>query len=393
MKKNVVSIYKYIQDMTMIRISLSILMLIDGLFIIIPILTSYNFSSPAGYNTFVDWFQSLGFIKLLDIPRFAIGVVLIILALPVYLGIRIGWLFSCFMLFIMVLINLVLERQNVFTGTFSLLLLIAAIANWKVFHRHSLSGASFVAFVGLIALLAYSVFGTLYLGTHFQPHVTDISSAFYFALVCMTTVGFGDIVPISVEARLFTISIVILGITIFTTSIIYVLGVLAKSTQAIVKKRLFRMKDHYVIVGASPLALNTYFGLKRRDLDVMVICTDDQKNNYPDNASVLTTNQINKSTLNKANLGEAKALFVLGSSDAENTITMLAAKEIVGANIKSIVAVNDDNNHENMKLLHADLLISLSSLGSEVLIKMIFGENINNQIIESIIFSNNILDN
>lgn len=71
---------------------------------------------------------------------------------------------------------------------------------------------------------------------------------------------------------------------------------------------------------------------------------------------------------------------------------MLAAKEIVGGNIKSVIAVNDDKNYENMQLLHADLLISLSSLGSEVLIKMIFGENINNQVMENIIFSNNILD-
>ncbi|WP_272687181.1 MULTISPECIES: ion channel [Providencia] len=390
MKKN--AIYKYIQNMTIIRTTLALLILLDGLLIIFPILSSYNINLSSQHHNFVDWLQSLGFIKLLDIPRFAIGVVLIILALPIYLGIRIGWVFSCFMLFVLVLINLLLARENVLTGTLSLLILIALIANWKIFHRHSLSGAGFVAFVSLIALLGYSVFGSLYLGDQFQPHITDISSAFYFALVCMTTVGFGDIVPISVEARLFTISIVILGITIFTTSIVYFLGVFAKSTQEIVKKRLFRMKDHYVIIGASPLALNTYHGLKKRDLDVMVLCKEEHKNNYPDNAPVITTSQINKKSLNQVNLADAKALFILGDLDAENTIAMLAAKEIVGANIKSVMVVNDDNNYENLKLLHADLLISLSSLGSEVLIKMIFGENINSQIIESIIFSNNILD-
>lgn len=219
MKKN--AIYKYIQNMTIIRTTLALLILLDGLLIILPILSSYNINLSSQHHNFVDWLQSLGFIKLLDIPRFAIGVVLIILALPIYLGIRIGWVFSCFMLFVLVLINLLLARENVLTGTLSLLILIALIANWKIFHRHSLSGAGFVAFVSLIALLGYSVFGSLYLGDQFQPHITDISSAFYFALVCMTTVGFGDIVPISVEARLFTISIVILGITIFTTSIVY----------------------------------------------------------------------------------------------------------------------------------------------------------------------------
>ncbi|EJD6400345.1 NAD-binding protein [Providencia rettgeri] len=390
MKKN--AIYKYIQNMRMLRIVLSLLILADGGLIISPIISTYDFHLYSQHLGFVDWLQSLGLVKLLDIPRFAIGVVLIILAIPVYLGLRIGWLFSCFMLFIIMLINLVLARENALTGTFSLIVLIIAIANWKAFNRHSLSGAGFVAFMSLSVLLGYSVFGTLYLGEQFQPHVTDISSAFYFALVCMTTVGFGDIIPISVEARLFTISIVILGITIFTTSIVYFLGVFAKSTQEIVKKRLFRMKNHYIIVGASPLALNTYHGLRKRDLDVMVLCHEEQKKNYPDNAQVIATEKINKHTLNSANLGQAKALFILGSSDSENTISMLAAKEIVSGNIKSVIAVNDDKNYENMQLLHADLLISLSSLGSEVLIKMIFGENINNQVMENIIFSNNILD-
>ncbi|MEX6397721.1 NAD-binding protein [Providencia hangzhouensis] len=129
------------------------------------------------------------------------------------------------------------------------------------------------------------------------------------------------------------------------------------------------MKNHYIIVGASPLALNTYHGLRKRDLDVMVLCHE--RSSHPDNAQVITTEQINKHALNSANLGQAKALFILGGSDSENTISMLAAKEIVGGNIKSVIAVNDDKNYENMQLLHADLLISLSSLGSEVLIKMI----------------------
>jgi len=55
------------------------------------------------------------------------------------------------------------------------------------------------------------------------------------------------------------------------------------------------------------------------------------------------------------------------------------------------VIVNDDKNYENMKLLHTDLSISLTSLGSEILIKMLFGENIDNKIIEDMLFPNNIL--
>ncbi len=45
--------------------------------------------------------------------------------------------------------------------------------------------------------------GSLYIGDEFKPHITTLMDAFYFSIVCMTTLGFGDIVPISSNARMF----------------------------------------------------------------------------------------------------------------------------------------------------------------------------------------------
>ncbi len=382
---------KYLSDGQSMRALLALFILIDGLILVFPMFTAQDTYITQNENL-DKWLHIFGIIDLLDIPRFLMGILLLIFVLPVLYGIRIGWLFTTVILVIIVLLSLILERENVLVGTYSLILLGILIAKWRIFNRHSLSAAGFVAFVSLTALLGVSVFGTLYLGDHFQPHVKDFSTAFYFALVCITTVGFGDIVPISVEARLFTVSIVILGITIFTTAALYILGVLAKDTREIVKKRIFRMKDHYVIIGVSPLAIHTYYGLKKRDLNIMILCNEEEKKQYPDNAPVVTASQVNKDSLDKVNLNSAKGFFALGSSDADNILAVLAAKEIVGNNIKSIVLVNDDKNYANMKLLHTDLSISLTSLGSEVLIKMLFGENIDNQIIENIIFANDVLE-
>ncbi len=390
MKNN--ALYNYFKRNNSTRTWLAIMLVINGLLIIIPMLMLYDAEVLRAHKTIHDVLQSFGIMKLLDIPRFTLGVLLMILAFPVFQGMRIGWIFSSFILFVLVLLNLVLARENAVAGTFSLILFGFSLVHWKLFHKHSLPTASFVAFISLTALIGFSVFGTLYMGDEFHPHVTDIPSAFYFALVCMTTVGFGDIVPISVDARLFTVSIVILGISIFTTSIVYVLGVILKDTRTIVRRRLFKMKDHYVIVGASPLSLHTFHGLRKRDLNIMVLCTEEEKKLYPDDAAVVVTTKINKESLSQVNLNFAKGLFVLGKSDAENTLTVLAAKELVGKNIKTVVLVNEDQNHENMRILHVDLLISLTSIGSEVLLKLLFGENIDNQVIENIIFANNVLD-
>lgn len=377
--------------MHFIRCVLGLLLLIDGLIIILPTLISHSeyFLDFKGLNS---WGQIFDVIELLDIPRFLMGTLLIFFVLPVLFGIKIGWLFTTFVLVMIISMNFILEKNSSISGIYSVFLLIVFMANWRVFNRHSLSATGLVAFVSLATLLGFSVLGALYLGTHFQPHITDVSTALYFAIISITTVGYGDIVPISVEARLFTVSIVALGITIFTTAAIYILGVVAKDTREIVKKRIFRMKDHYVIIGASPLSQHTYNGLKKRDLNIMVLCTEEEKKYYPDDATVITSPYINKASLLSVNLNVAKGYFVLGTSDAENTLTVLAANEVIGKNIKSVVVVNDDQNYENMKLLRTDLLISLTSLGSELLLKMLFNENIDNQIIEKILFADNILE-
>ncbi|WP_323159471.1 ion channel, partial [Pseudomonas marginalis] len=84
----------------------------------------------------------------------------------------------------------------------SLALFVSLGVFWKQYPHHSLTSAGFVAVICIVALLIYSIFGTLYIGTEFSPNIKDVPTALYFALVCMTTVGFGDIVPISVDARM-----------------------------------------------------------------------------------------------------------------------------------------------------------------------------------------------
>jgi len=381
---------KYFDDSRFIHTVIAILILIDGIILIHPMFMKLD--TYIHHNDYIDgWVNFFGIINFLYIPRLLMGVMLLTLVVPIFIGVRIGWLFSIIILSIITLIYLILDKGSLAIGIYSFMLLLFLIINWRKFNRHSLSAAGFVSFVSLTILLGVSIFGTLYLGDHFQPHVKDFSTALYFALVCITTVGFGDIVPISIEARLFTVSIIILGVTIFTTVALYILGTLAKDTSEIVKQRIFRMKDHYIIIGYSPLSILTYRGLKKRDLNIIVLCTEEEKKKYPNTATVITTSYINKESLDKVNIKSAKGFFVLGNSDAENILVVLAAKEIINNNVKSIVIVNDDKNYENMKLLHTDLSISLTSLGSEILIKMLFGENIDNKIIEDMLFPNNIL--
>ncbi|MDD9338689.1 NAD-binding protein [Providencia heimbachae] len=381
------SFVAFLKSPLSIRLLLSILIIIDGSLILKPVLSAYTDYIDWRENGFSEWLKSLGFMKLLDIPRFLLGASLIFLSLFMINGARIAWVFSLFLLAIISFVDLKLAQENIHQGYFSLSLFIALGIFWKLYHHHSLTSAGFVAVTCIIALLLYSIFGTLYIGNEFFPVVKDGTTAFYFALVCMTTVGFGDIVPVTVDARVFTVTVIILGITIFTTSVVYVVGVLAKGTKEIVRKRFSYMKNHYVVIGGTPMAVNVYQGLKKRELPVAVICQENHRSHYPEKDNIVTGDPTSSELLASANVKQAKCVLIMTDSDSLSTFALLGVRELAGAGVKTVVLVNQESNMDKIRLLHPDMLFSLSSLGSEVLMQVLCGDAISSDTISDMLLN------
>lgn len=379
--------FVFLKSPLFIRLLLSLLIIVDGFMIINPVLATYTDYIDWRASGFTEWLKSLGFMKLLDIPRFLLGTSLIFLSLFMLNGARIAWVFSLFLLAIISFVDLKIVTENIHQGYFSLGLFVVLGLFWKLYHHHSLTSAGFVAMTCIIALLLYSIFGTLYIGDEFLPPVKDGTTAFYFALVCMTTVGFGDIVPVSTDARVFTVTVIILGITIFTTSVVYVVGQLAKGTKEIVRKRLSYMKNHYVVIGSTPMAVSVYQGLKSRELPVVVICSESHRAHYPAKDNIVTGDPTSTELLTEANVKHAKYVLVMTDSDSLSTFVLLGVKQLVGAGVKSIVLVNQETNMDKISLLNPDMLFSLSSLGGEVLMRVLCGETISNDSISDILLN------
>lgn len=381
------SFVAFLKSSLSIRLLLSLLIIIDGFMILKPVLNAYTDYIDWRETGFTEWLKSLGFMKLLDIPRFLLGASLIFLSLFMINGARIAWVFSLFLLAIISFVDLRLAQENIHQGYFSLGLFVALCLFWKLYHHHSLTSAGFVAVTCIIGLLLYSIFGTLYIGNEFFPIVKDGTTAFYFALVCMTTVGFGDIVPVTVDARIFTVTVIILGITIFTTSVVYVVGVLAKGTKEIVRKRFSYMKDHYVVIGGTPMAINVYQGLKKRELPVAVICQENHRSHYPEKDNIVTGDPTSSELLAAANVKHAKCVLIMTDSDSLSTFALLGVRELAGKEVKTVVLINQENNMDKVRLLHPDMLFSLSSLGSEVLMQVLCGDAISSDTISDMLLN------
>lgn len=370
---------------------LAILVAINGYLVLSPVLfrTIAHFSGVT--NEFSTWKETLSFLELFEIPRFMIGLVLILMAIALSMKTRIAWFFTVLLLFTIVSINIFILKDNNKLTTYSIVIIVALLFYWRKFNYHSLASGTFFAIVSIASLIVYSMLGTLYMGDEFAPVVTDLPTAFYFAIVCMSTVGFGDIIPHTTLARMFTLTVIISGITVFAASVSSIAGpMISNNIKRIVKGRIsdVERKNHFIIVGTSSLALNVYNGLRDRGDEVTVVCAVGSQHRYPSDADIIEGDPSSVATLKLAGADKAKYIIALCESDADNAFTILAAKEIAGESTRTLALVNETENMKKVKRVEPSMVFSLPLLGSELLVRTLNGDTINNELITEMFFGN-----
>ena len=267
--------------------------------------------------------------------------------------------------------------------------LLALLLSYRHFGRSSLAAGTMFAAFSVLMLLGYAILGAYTLGSGFAPPIRNLPTALYFAVETMSTVGFGDIVPASVDARFFTVSVIILGITVFATSIsaIIVPAVNGRMQELLEGgKKLMSRKNHYVIVGNTPLARNTYRELKARQLPVTVITAQPPAAADFADADVVIGEGSDVETLNQAGARAAIAVLALRDDDSENAFTVLAVKE-AGGNPRTVAAVNHGKNMARVRSVRPDMIIAPQVMGGEILAMALNGENLDRETIIERLFN------
>lgn len=312
------------------------------------------------------------------LPEAAAGGVLLAMSFGLAFRSRLAWVIA--LLISAVTLALVLHQANLQWGALTLLngaVLVALIVFYRHFSKSSLAAGTMFSLMSVILLLGYSVCGSFVLGQGFTPPITSLIMALYFSVVTLSTVGYGDIVPKSNDARLFVISMIILGITVFATSISAVIVPLVNGRmQRLLAGEKKRMKqDHYIVIGDNPLAHNTYRELKSRQLPVVVVVPKEPENSWMDAADMIIGDASDIEVLRKAGGEKAVAILALRADDSENAFIVMAAKELAG-NARTVAAVKNSKNLQRIQRVGPDLIIAPDILGGELLAMAISGEEL-----------------
>lgn len=310
-------------------------------------------------------------------PSATAGVFLVVMAFGLLTRSRLAWVIGLLATAISAMLIWLVWQGPPATGllVYNLGVLVVLFAAGSAFSRSSLTSASLFATASIVLLIAYAVLGSYLLGADFKPPITDLITALYFAMVTMSTVGYGDIVPNTPEARMFAISVMVLGITVFAASVSALLVPMINRRM----ERLLGAKEenmvrsgHYVIVGNSSLARNTYRALTSRDFPVTVILAEEPKSR-PEAVDVIVGDGSDLDVLRSAGAQDAKAVLALSDDDSENAFVVMAAKEL-SEKVKTVAVVSNGRNMARVKRVRPDVIIAPQVLGGELLAMALSGE-------------------
>lgn len=189
---------------------------------------------------------------------------------------------------------------------------------WGVLKRHQILALTLVVFA---ATLTGAVLFSL------TQHVS-LFTGFYWAVVTVTTVGYGDVTPHNAAGRWIAMGTMLATIPIAGAAF-------AGWAAALVSVRVRRMfgmsldalRDHVVVLGYTPLLTHVLPDLLAAHDSVVLVAAVDAAQ-LPESVPFIAGDPTNPHVLAKARLARARQVIVVGNTDAEVLMTAVEARHL-----------------------------------------------------------------
>jgi voltage-gated potassium channel len=221
----------------------------------------------------------------------------------------------------------------------------------------------FFLFLAIAATLAIGTVGFV-LTDHYTPF-----EAFYMTLTTMTTVGYGELHPLSTLGRVFNSFLIFFGVaTLFIavgamtqTIIEWEFGDATGKRR--VKRMIDKLKDHYIICGYGRVGRGAAEELARAGVPFVVVDINPDRVERAMIAGQLavSADSTRDDTLRQVGIERARGLVAALASDADNLFVLLSAK---GLNPRIYVSTRaaEEGAEEKMRRAGADAVFAPYSI-------------------------------
>ncbi len=206
--------------------------------------------------------------------------------------------------------------------------------------------------VAIAIVLVYGTIGAYLLGqgNNFNVKINSAIEALYFTVVTISTVGYGDIVPVTNLGRIFDIVLIISGLSIFLSALTVLSGEFLSSRMeklytglSAPEKR--RMKNHIVLIGYDTTNALIAERLKGQRRNFIIISSDKlaidslRAKGYPAFLADYTI----KAEMERFELSRATDIVIDLRDSSKTVYVVLVVKKLIKDSTRiSVIAYNAD---------------------------------------------------
>ena len=192
----------------------------------------------------------------------------------------------------------------------------------------------------------------------------DWGDCLWMVLITVSTIGFGEVQPLSPEGRIVTLLIIVAGLIFvqftFQKAVrLFELGYFQRVNELRFKRILRKMKDHVILCGYGRVGQEISKQIKTQNIPIVVVENDtDRKKIAEENGlEVLFADATLDETLNLAGLNTCKSLVVTLPNDAANLYVVLSAKSIRNSG-KVSARAGTEESASKLRLAGANIVVS-----------------------------------
>lgn len=199
----------------------------------------------------------------------------------------------------------------------------------------------------------------------------DWFNCFYFTLITITTIGYGEPAGMTQPARYFTAFLILTGVS----TIGYALSVAARAVlefelvATFGKRRMYKdiskLSDHYIVCGAGRIGSGVIREIARSRHDFVVIENDESVADklLSQGQLVLMGDSTDDNVLRAAGIERARGIVCAVSSDPDNLYITLTARDL-NKNLRIVARANDESAVNRLRKAGADKVVSPAITGS-----------------------------
>ena len=166
-----------------------------------------------------------------------------------------------------------------------------------------------------------------------RPENWSIIDSIYMTVITLSTVGFGEVHNLDQAGKIWTIIVIMFGVTGFTIIISQIGSYLIEFKQyrkRKMNKKIKKMKDHYILCGYGRMGAVIARELAEKNIPFIIIEINEEKTNKMEELGYVYLQQdaTLDETLINANIEHAKGIAITLSTDQENLFVTMSARNL-----------------------------------------------------------------